>query len=93
MQAIAAVLADPVMEGEDVESCSSSSGSEGQSPSRSRKFPPAVLASLNALFENGMVGVGKQYSFAIHRASLDTKLSTEQIKVFDHSECTSATSE
>ena len=52
-----------------------------------------ILPSLNALFENGMVGVGKQYSFAIHRALLDTKLSTEQIKVFNHSERTSATSE
>lgn len=70
----------------DTESSQCSSGSgDDQAPipseSKSKKFSPVILASLNAFFENGMVGVGEQYSSVLRRAALDTNLSTAQIKV------------
>lgn len=68
----------------DAESCFSSdfeTQTVTQKGASSKKFSPVVLASLNALFENGMVGVGERYLSAIERAAQDTKLSPNQIKV------------
>ena len=66
---------------EEEEESGTGSDVEGQIASRSKKFAPAVLASLGAFFENGMVGVGEQYHSAIQRSAQDTKLSSDQIKV------------
>ncbi len=81
---------------EEKESCSSDEDSadyddsqgnktpkDASKSSKSKKFSPVALASLNAFFENGMVGVGENYISAIERAARDTKLSTDQIKVSD----------
>ncbi len=72
---------------EEKESCSSDEDSAddddsqgNQTPkdaSKSKKFSPVALASLNAFFENGMVGVGENYISVIERAARDTKLSTD----------------
>lgn len=48
---------------------------------RSRNFSTAQIALLTYYFENGMRGIGRKYSGIINRASIEAKLSTDQVKV------------
>ena len=46
-----------------------------------KMYNPAQLATLNAYFKFGMVGVGKNYSALITAASRDCNLSEKKVKV------------
>ncbi len=68
--------------------CSEGSGSSAaedvphsQLPHPRARFSEAQRACLNAYFCNGMAGVGKRYSSLIARASSDTQLTVDQVKV------------
>ena len=47
-------------------------------------FDEAVVAELNALYKNGMVGVGAQYEALIDFAKEKTCLTDDQIKVSNY---------
>ena len=53
----------------------------GTSVKKSNRHTPAQLATLNAYYKFGMVGVGKDYTPLITAASADCNLSESKVKV------------
>ena len=58
-----------------------SSDTDQKIASKSRLFSVAQTSLLKAFFDQGMVGVGEQYSSLIEKAAQDTALSVQQVKV------------
>lgn len=46
-----------------------------------KRFSPAQTASLRANYNNGMVGIGKQYQVLMEKAATDAMLTINQVKV------------
>ena len=49
---------------------------------KNKRHTPAQLATLNAYYKNGMVGVGEIYAPLIHQASAECNLAEKKVKVF-----------
>ena len=73
---------DCCSESDELSSCESTMEAEaGSCTGKGRRHTPAQLATLNAYFKFGMVGVGKNYSALITAASRDCNLSEKKVKV------------
>ena len=62
-------------------SCESSSDDEEGAQKPKKNITRFTTAFLNAYYNQGMIGSGKQYKHLIKRASNDAGLSTAQVKV------------
>lgn len=67
---------DDVSSGESV-----AEAEAGANVKKNNRHTPAQLATLNAYYKFGMVGVGKGYDALISTASADCNLSEKKVKV------------
>jgi len=66
----------------DLESVLGSDDHEvGTAKEPSRKFTALQNARLNALYVSGMKGVGKRYTGLLNKATVETGLNEDQVKV------------